>query len=190
MKYRKKPVVIEAMQLPAEDEECTPELAEFLNESKHEITSEDAGTLAIWRIDTLEGVMVAEPGDWIIKGIQGEYYPCKPDIFEATYEIASKAKSLTGISAISLERQRQFDEEGWTPEHDDEHTSGEMATAAACYLAHGQAINQGGVIHPEIMNLWPWESSWWKPSDDPIRNLEKAGALIAAEIDRLTRAKK
>ena len=37
-------------------------------------------------IDTLEGEMHADPGDWIIRGVQGEFYPCKPDIFEATYE--------------------------------------------------------------------------------------------------------
>jgi hypothetical protein len=43
---------------------------------------------AEWMIQTLEGDMWARPGDWIIKGVQGEFYPCKPDIFEATYEPA------------------------------------------------------------------------------------------------------
>jgi len=41
-------------------------------------------------IPTLEGRMIAEPGDWIIKGIKGEFYPCKPDIFEATYEVVGE----------------------------------------------------------------------------------------------------
>lgn len=44
-------------------------------------------------IDTLEGTMRAEPGDWIIRGVQGEFYPCKPDIFDATYEPVSEHAS-------------------------------------------------------------------------------------------------
>lgn len=84
MKYRKKPVVIEAMQW-----------------NPHDL--EEAGQVAGWmlahipngfrvvegrglQIDTLEDPMIASPGDWIIRGIKGEFYPCKPDIFEATYD--------------------------------------------------------------------------------------------------------
>lgn len=43
---------------------------------------------AQWDIHTLEGIMTAQPGDWIIRGVKGELYPCKPDIFAATYEVA------------------------------------------------------------------------------------------------------
>jgi len=85
MKYRKKPVVIEAFQLPPLETPPTKDMVDFLASSDKPITSERDGTLAI---HTLEGVMTAEPGDWIIKGVKGEFYPCKPDIFAATYEPA------------------------------------------------------------------------------------------------------
>lgn len=89
---------------------------------------------------------------------------------------------LSGAERIALERLRQIEQEGWTPEHDDSHDLGELANAAACYtLANFDGKGVG------VPMAWPWEDSWWKPSDDPIRNLEKAGALIAAEIDRLQR---
>jgi hypothetical protein len=76
--FRKKPVVIEAMQL-------TP-----LNiDQIEEFVGGDAGNTPDGLvIATLEGAMHASIGDWIIKGVQGEFYPCKPDIFDATYEPA------------------------------------------------------------------------------------------------------
>ena len=76
MKYRKKPIVIEALQFNGNFAECEAFVggdAEFRN-----------GELII---ATLEGAMHASPGDWIIRGVKGEFYPCKPDIFEATYEV-------------------------------------------------------------------------------------------------------
>ena len=85
-----------------------------------------------------------------------------------------------GIELIAEERKRQVDEEGWTEEHDDQHTCGELKIAAACYTTLSD--------HP-APSFWPWLIEWWKPSGDPIRNLVKAGALIAAEIDRLQREK-
>ena len=100
---------------------------------------------------------------------------------------------MTGTQMIAAERERQQAVEGWTPEHDDLHVDAEMTAAACCYasLARRQA---DGVIQSRAENIgpssgWPWEQAWWKPSDDPIRNLVKAGALIAAEIDRLQRLK-
>lgn len=74
--------------------------------------------------------------------------------------------------------------EGWTPEHDDEHDGYEMTWAAVCYIAAAKAPHGQESVPP----AWPWHGDWWKPSEDPIRNLVKAGALIAAEIDRLQRA--
>ena len=81
-KFRKKPVVIEAMQLTREN---GPEVWEWADSKPFYEGGEVTG-LSIY---TLEGRMKAEFGDWIIKGIQGEFYPCKPDIFEATYEQVS-----------------------------------------------------------------------------------------------------
>ncbi len=84
MKFRKKPVVIEAVQYIAA--EGLAEVMAFTKElgSKREVDANNGVMVLV--IHTLEGDMVANPGDWIIKGISGEFYPCKPDIFEATYE--------------------------------------------------------------------------------------------------------
>lgn len=80
-KFRKKPVVIEAMQFDG-----TNGLAiERWSDSGAESMELPNGK-RFMQIMTLEGVMRAEFGDWIIKGVKGEFYPCKPDIFEATYE--------------------------------------------------------------------------------------------------------
>jgi hypothetical protein len=101
----------------------------------------------------------------------------------------TERETMTGIELITAERQRQITGEGWTPEHDDTHNAGELAEAAACYtdLAAYQSANPGSTLDLRRPMGWPWAASWWKPSSDPIRNLAKAGALIAAEIDRLQR---
>lgn len=93
---------------------------------------------------------------------------------------------MTGAELIAAERQRQMDVEGWTPEHDAEHHGGELVQAARAYAAvHAtpRALIDSGWAAESVG--WPWAAKHWKPSDDPIRNLVKAGALIAAEIDRL-----
>lgn len=89
---------------------------------------------------------------------------------------------MTGAERIAAERRRQVGVEGWTPEHDAEHTESELLIAASGYLYAGVT---GNLSRPMG---WPWHPDWWKPSDDPTRNLVKAGALIAAEIDRLQAA--
>lgn len=82
-RYRKRPVVIDAVRWDGRSGTIFP-LAPFENATKPPVVNTD-GTLDI---TTLEGVMTAEVGDWIIKGVSGEIYPCKNDIFEATYEAA------------------------------------------------------------------------------------------------------
>lgn len=77
--YRKKPVTIEAVQYQREDNILA--VQEFVGESLKYNPDDNE-----YYIKTLEGNMKASIGDWIIKGVQGEYYPCKPDIFEKTYE--------------------------------------------------------------------------------------------------------
>lgn len=81
MKYRKKPVVIEARQYTRNGLEAE-RVAEWCRGSQ---TSDGC------QIETMEGTMLASYGDWIIKGVQGEFYPCKPDIFEETYEVVDGA---------------------------------------------------------------------------------------------------
>ena len=80
MKYRKKPVVIEAIQLLPETFEI---VCKFI--PRGVLTSAYPDGCSLY-IKTLEGGHVASKGDYIIKGIKGEFYPCKPDIFEMTYE--------------------------------------------------------------------------------------------------------
>ncbi len=89
---------------------------------------------------------------------------------------------MNGIERIAAERQRQIEVEGFGPEHDSGNENGEMIDAAICYAMNAE-IQDGHHV-----SIWPWKEEWWKPAD-PIRDLEKAGALIAAEIDRLLRAR-
>ena len=107
----------------------------------------------------------------------------EPDLI-AIYELERVRESPTAVGAtlIAAERQRQITVEGWTPEHDDGHTGAQLALAAATYVLFG------GVSTDCPPLMWPWSSSWWK-GQDRLKSLVKAGALIAAEIDRLQRAK-
>jgi hypothetical protein len=102
----------------------------------------------------------------------------------------------SGIERIAAERQRQIEVEGWTPEHDDQHDRGQLGEAATCYgdIAVNQVLgNPTEVLRDQAQAdegfYWPLPQDRLKISDDPVRNLEKAGALIAAEIDRLLRAR-
>lgn len=86
MKFKKRPVIIEAVQfLP--NEESTRRILDLGTHSncKAEVLVEPQGNYNLY-IHTLEGVMEATIGDWIIRGVSGELYPCKPDIFLQTYE--------------------------------------------------------------------------------------------------------
>lgn len=88
----------------------------------------------------------------------------------------------TGIELIAAERKRQIEAEGYTAEHDDAHAPGNLPMAAAAYALREPVL--GGHI------LWPWDSESWKPGEGiegRIRDHVKAGALLAAEIDRLKR---
>lgn len=104
--------------------------------------------------------------------------------------------SLAGMAVaeeIVAERRRQIEVEGWSPEHDDAHGSGEMALAAACYAVSGgvpeHERGKSDLLLACIQFLWPkaWAWSWWKPKDRR-RDLIRAAALIVAEIERLDRA--
>jgi len=97
------------------------------------------------------------------------------------YRVAGPA-----IKLIAAERREQA-RKGWTAEHDDVHRDGELVVAATCYSLVPFCSEHGcdAAITPES---WPWDADSWKPSPgDPIRDLVKAAALIAAEIDRRLR---
>lgn len=87
-KYRKKPVVIEAIQFKRDN---FKEIVEFTNGQAHTLTIERRPNgNCFCKIPTLEGEHIATEGDFIIRGVHGEFYPCKPDIFDATYEKVSE----------------------------------------------------------------------------------------------------
>lgn len=90
----------------------------------------------------------------------------------------------TGATMIETERLRQIHEEGWSAEEDDGYLNDELLFAAICYAEEPLMERMKNLIPVK----WPWMSGWWKPSENQIRNLVKAGALIAAEIDRRLRA--
>ena len=85
---------------------------------------------------------------------------------------------MTGAEMIAEERERQIAVKGWTAEHDDHHQDGELVAAAMVYADRAD---------PPLAE-WPWGEEPAGLGADRIRDLTKAGALIAAEIDRLTRA--
>jgi hypothetical protein len=106
--------------------------------------------------------------------------------------MGNKDEQADGAALITEERRRQIKEEGWTPQHDDQHDGSELAKAAVCYAIAGLYPDgsQGAkrALEHTVVPWWPhgWAWSRWKPAGR-IRNLVKAGALIAAEIDRLQR---
>jgi hypothetical protein len=111
--------------------------------------------------------------------------------------VENDALRADAVTDVAAERERQKTREGWTAEHDDEHTDGSIAVAAGCYAIHAgiaASIDSGQIdfyakqqLHKIVPDYWPWDRKWWKPKDQR-RNLVRAGALILAEIERLDRA--
>lgn len=93
-KYRKKPVVVDAWQWTGEDKQEAPDwVVDYIESTCQPFVVDKFGDV-VMLIETMEGIMTADQGDYIIKGIQGEIYPCKPDIFEQTYEKVIDAQRL------------------------------------------------------------------------------------------------
>ncbi|MBC7486070.1 MAG: hypothetical protein H7282_04905 [Cytophagaceae bacterium] len=99
----------------------------------------------------------------------------------------------SGIEVIAAERQRQIEKEGWDSKHDNKCNDDEQLTfAAICYATPRRLRGFSGI--DVNTRLWPWALKWWKPSavestEGRIKELAKAGALIAAEIDRINNLK-
>lgn len=98
---------------------------------------------------------------------------------------------------VLAERRRQVEKEGWDTAHDDKHTSGSLALAAASYAAYAGAEALRADTQPQKSRaseyqfvasqiLWPFDREWWKPKD-PRRDLVRAAALLIAEIERIDR---
>lgn len=102
--YRKKPITISAIQYTATPENLL-DIREF--------TGMELPVSTDLVIKTLEGEMLASPGDWIIKGVNGEFYPCKPDIFAKTYEQLDSSKMDFGVALANLHLGRKVRRSGW-----------------------------------------------------------------------------
>jgi hypothetical protein len=111
---------------------------------------------------------------------------------QSAHQPCRRRQGMTGIDLIAAERERQVNVEGWTPAHDDRHNDGALASAGATYAIVASNMRGGASFEKSIMDYkktWPFEDGWFKPSDNPIRDLVKAGAMIAAEIDVILREK-
>lgn len=120
----------------------------------------------------------------------------KPPELKVMGEIDTPKPPFTGVELITKERERQITQEGWTADHDDEWTSGALGVAGASYALDVAArialANEREYWSDEYSRMskmcFPFDQEWFKPTPkDDIRELTKAGALIAAEIDRLQR---
>ena len=109
---------------------------------------------------------------------------------------------LSGVKLIALERKRQLEEEGWNAHHDSRHEPGTLSMAGAQYARvasmWGKSLHKGTSRLETLMEIkdtapgsWPWSQDWWKPTpDDLLRQYAKAGALIAAEMDKIIRSER
>jgi len=111
---------------------------------------------------------------------------------DMVFEPPKKKPLSKGALHIMTERMRQIEKEGFDGKHDDLLNENNLSRAAVCYaipeLYRDLQVKVGETRIPMFDFFWPWNLVWWKPSpNNRIRELEKAGALIAAEIDRLLR---
>lgn len=101
IKFRKKPVAVEAMRFESMDDYFAI-ASWFRKVNTGTLSAEETFQFRhpLMLVTTLEGTMVANPGDWIIRGVQGEFYPCKSDIFEATYERVDDDERTDSVSEV------------------------------------------------------------------------------------------
>jgi len=214
MKFKKKPVVIEAVQFIN-----SADIHEFCGDKVREPVGKN-----YLEIETKEGIMQAQKGDWIIKGVKGEFYPCKPDIFDLTYELAFEVsvselplhthpdKEKAAVEAGIIDDHVIVDRKDWEAIHQmlDDYLAGTGIHMIACER-HEQIKKHGfnvpydiqhnhnyqliiGVIHLLSKNSCDegtcpdgWDNQLWlkMKSKSLSERLIIAGALCAAEYDRL-----
>ena len=113
--FQKKPVVIEARQFDASPANANDIISWAACYGVEILCEHDGAESHVLRIPTLEGDHSAIPGDWIIKGVKDEFYPCKPDIFAATYQNADSANAAPFDLLSHLRRQREWSERTFGP---------------------------------------------------------------------------
>lgn len=150
----------------------------ILHESEKmlEAGHQDAASLLRVLVAIVEGSPVPKafgaPGEW------GYGRPFGDGVLEML-------RAPRGIDFLAVERREQLREHRFDAKRDARYVKGELAQASACYAIHAALQAEQNKLTPcFIPKQWPWSSEWWKPSDSPIHNLAKSGALAAAEIDR------
>ncbi|WHP32810.1 hypothetical protein QMG90_07880 [Trabulsiella odontotermitis] len=170
-------------------------------EARHDgLVNWEAATSLVEQNEELKRKLeVAEKNGFVMSGKPAEDYPDDFDLRNAANFLDDEGDIQTALWLIELrrrragaplslaatdvlaERRRQITAEGWTAEHDDKYQHSEMLWAACCYVLNTiQKYNR-------VPFDWPWDDSWWKPSN-PRRDLVKANALLLAEIERIDRA--
>lgn len=132
-----------------------------------------------------QDVRWGHPDQWVGKDGRDRIHRLQRRISQLESEVA--VELTEGVIRIAAERRRHIDVHHWSFNHDDMHTDGSLLSAAKCYLTVQQWVLRRSPTPGEAPPDWPWEAAAYKPSTSHMRNLEKAGALIAAEIDRLLR---
>lgn len=183
----------------ASDLLCTPQAQhsgpeEFSFEYRH--PNGESHTVTVSR-----NQVINEMPDFLFEALCSKFCNCEPvgetnvvecccDEYAEEFKLLAAAPGNSVPQAwldVQAERRRQVEAEGWTPEHDDEHSHGQMARAAACYALAGSSAPNDGTAALLVSLAWPWDEQWWKPST-ARRDLVKACALALAEIERLDRA--
>lgn len=185
------------------------DLASRLRESKDDLGDDEFEALCCDESETLLSALdlaaSLERGedDELVKRLKeaaatqqrdGDWFILADDLTAAATRLGERTGPLKDIAD---ERSRQVTQEGWTPEHDDEHSDGSLAKAAAAYAYHGSLDDVARDTRQRTIGSdyggaplgWPesWATHWWKPKDRR-RDLVRAAALIVAEIERLDRA--
>ncbi|MCO7708891.1 hypothetical protein [Pseudomonas aeruginosa] len=174
-------------------QQAISELVDFhlLNCARIEKLEEERDA-ALARVAGLELGIARIAGDFLPDN-SGQAELALDEMRQALHELLAAAPTQAQHSVpkawldVQAERRRQVENEGWTPEHDDEHSYGQMGRAAACYALAGSSAPNDGTAALLVSLAWPWDEQWWKPST-ARRDLVKACALALAEIERLDRA--
>lgn len=171
-KYRKKPVVVDALQFTGTNYDEIFAWAEKVG-TRPPVMIQASGGQGL-NIGTLEGPHVASHGDWIICGVAGEFYACKPHIFEQTYEPAEKAELLDLVLwEVAAERERQ-DEKWGGPAHDDDHD----------YMDWRDLVEKHVARPFNNPDLWPRDEGYFR------RQMIRVAALAVAAVEWVDRRQK
>lgn len=177
---------IHAIEAPCEDQGDDPDVIDaYAEDPRGYIDSLEfphpAGFTEVYRAEN-------EDGDIISVAVRAKHFFAQMLLCADSYFAGPNNTCSASYIAVYRERMRQLSTEGFSRERDDGYVNGELAAAAAAYAAAAEDAHQAKSALDDMPPAWwPWAKRWWKPSDDPRRNLVKAGALILAEIERLDR---